>query len=343
MQQAFTLAILGATGLVGETLLDLLEGSSVGADQLVLLASERSAGRSYTFKGSAIIVRDVADFDFSKADFAIFSAGKEAAAHYAPIAIARGCTVVDNSSEFRYQDSIPLIIPEVNGYLLQQDLLGKIISNPNCSTIQMLVALKPIYDAVGIKTINVATYQAVSGQGKEAMAELMAQSQAVLAGREVLVRSFATQMAFNTLPEIDKPEANGYTREEMKMVWETQKIFSDPDLLVNPTAVRVPVFNGHSLALHIETKAPISVEQAHELLQQAEGIELVPYTQAGKFPTSAIDADGEEKVLVGRVRQHLATDQGLNLWVVADNLRKGAALNAWQIVQQLLRIKGDLV
>lgn len=334
------LSILGATGLVGQTLLSLLEATHLSPDQLFLLASNRSAGKTLLFKGQAIEVLDVAEFDFSQSDLAIFSAGAAAAKQYAPIATRQGCTVIDNSSAFRYEEGIPLIVPEVNGHLIQSNLKGKLISNPNCSTIQMLVALNPLYDAVGIKQINVATYQAVSGQGKAAMDELLTQTQEVLSQQTVESNAFPMQMAFNCLPEIDKPEANGYTREEMKMVWETQKIFADSSLQVNPTAVRVPVINGHGLALHIETKQPLKAKEAAQLLEAAPGVELMPYDQAHRIPTQVLTADGQDKVWVGRLRQQLNNDHGLNLWVVADNLRKGAALNAWQIAERLIKVWG---
>ena len=250
----YNVAIVGATGAVGETMLEILEEREFPINNLYLLASARSAGRRVEFRGKQIKIENLADFDFSKAQIGLFSAGGSISAEYAPKAGEKGCIVVDNTSHFRYEDDIPLVVPEVNPEAIAQYKKHNIIANPNCSTIQMLVALKPIYDKVGIKRINVATYQAVSGTGKEAISELAGQTARLLNAQPFETEVYPKQIAFNVLPHIDTFQENGYTKEEMKMVWETQKIFADPDIMVNPTCVRVPVFYGHSEAVHIETR-----------------------------------------------------------------------------------------
>jgi len=333
----FNVAIVGATGAVGETLLEVLAERNFPVDNLYLLASERSAGTTKKFKGKTIRVENLATFDFSKAQIGLFSAGGSISAEYAPKAAAAGCIVIDNTSHFRYDDDKPLIVPEVNAHAIGQYKDTNIIANPNCSTIQMLVALKPIHDAVGIERINVATYQAVSGTGKDAMEELASQTAALLNAKSIETEVYPKQIAFNALPQIDVFLENGYTKEEMKMVWETKKIFEDDSIEVNPTAVRIPAFYGHSEACHIETKEKITAEQATKLMQEFDGIVVIDEREDGGYPTAVTDASGTDPVYVGRIREDISHPRGLNMWVVADNVRKGAATNSVQIAECLVR------
>jgi len=300
------------------------------------LASARSAGTTVDFGNRSLMVEDLATFDFSKVQVGLFSPGASVSKEYAPIAAAAGCVVIDNTSQFRYDDDIPLVVPEVNPDAIVEYKNRGIIANPNCSTIQMMVALKPIYDAVGIERINVATYQAVSGTGKPAMDELARQTADLLNGRSIQKAVYPKQIAFNVLPHIDVFEENGYTKEEMKMVWETKKIMGDESIVVNPTAVRVPVFYGHSEAIHIETRDKITAEDAKKLFTDFDGIELMDSHEDGGYPTAVSDASGQDPVFVGRVREDISHPRGLNLWVVADNVRKGAALNSVQIAEVLV-------
>lgn len=336
MSKEFDVAVVGATGAVGETMVSILEQRNFPVRNLYLLASERSAGSRVQFKGHYITVQNLAEFDFSKAQVGLFSAGGSISAEYAPKAAAAGCVVIDNTAHFRYDDDIPLVVPEVNPHAIAQYKTRNIIANPNCSTIQMLVALKPIYDAVGIERINVATYQAVSGTGKEAIEELASQTSALLSMKKVTCEVYPKQIAFNALPQIDVFLENGYTKEEMKMVWETKKIFEDAAITVNPTAVRIPVFFGHSEAVHIETKQKISAEQATKLLAKAPGIKVLDKRAPGGYPTAVTEAAGKDPVFVGRIREDISHPRGLNMWVVADNVRKGAALNSIQIAEILV-------
>jgi len=255
---------------------------------------------------------------------------------YAPKAVKAGCTVIDNSSAFRYDDDVPLIVPEVNGDLLGAVKKPLIIANPNCSTVQMVMVLKPIDDAVGIEKVNVATYQSVSGAGKEALEELVKETSYLLNGRSYDRKVFTKQIAFNCIPHIDRFEENGYTREEMKLVWETQKILGRSDLNVNPTAVRVPVFYGHAEAVHLELKKPLTVAKAEKLLKAMPGVSVMNARKDGTYPTQVGDASGNDNVFVGRIRKDISSKKGLNLWIVSDNLRKGAALNALQILDGLV-------
>ena len=333
---AYNVAVLGATGAVGETILSILAQRDFPVATLYPLASSRSAGEIIEFNGKSVEVLDVAEFDFSQAQIGLFSAGGSVSAEYAPKAAAAGCIVIDNTSQFRYDFDVPLVVPEVNPHVLGQFAERNIIANPNCSTIQMVVALKPIYDAVGIQRINVATYQAVSGSGKSGIDELSQQTRQLLNANAITPKVFPTQIAFNVLPHIDNFEDNGYTREEMKMVWETQKIFEDDSIAVNPTAARVPVFFGHSEAIHIETRDKITAEQATALLQQAPGVTVIDERAAAGYPTPVHQGLGEDAVYVGRIREDISHERGLDLWVVADNVRKGAALNAVQIAQKLI-------
>ncbi len=334
MSQKFNVAVLGATGLVGRQIIETLAERNFPVDQLFPLASSRSAGEDIEFNGETIEVQDVEEFDFSQAHIGLFSAGGSVSEKYAPIAAEAGCVVIDNTSQFRYDYDVPLVVPEVNSASLADFRNRNIIANPNCSTIQMLVALKPIYDAYGIERINVSTYQAVSGAGKEAVDELAKQTANLMNGRPMDNKVFTKQMAFNVIPQIDAFEDNGYTREEMKMVWETQKILGDETVMVNPTAVRVPVFFGHAEAIHLETRMPVDIEHVKQLLQDAPGVELIE--DEHDYPTPVSDASGNDSVYVGRVRQDISHPHGLNMWVVSDNTRKGAATNSVQIAEELI-------
>lgn len=335
MSKQFDVCILGATGAVGEAMLAILEERKFPVRNLYLLASSRSAGTEIMFRGEEITVLDVEGFDFSKAQIGLFSAGGSVSEKYAPMAAAAGCVVIDNTAHFRYDRDIPLVVPEVNPHAIAQYKNRGIIANPNCSTIQMMVALKPIKDAVGISRINVATYQAVSGTGKEAIEELAAQTRALFSSQDVEVEVYPKRIAFNVLPQIDVFMENGYTKEEMKMVWETQKIMEDDSILVNPTAARVPVFYGHSEALHIETKKKITAAEARALLEKAPGVIVMDEHVPGGWPT-AVDAAGKDATYVGRIREDLSHPMGLDMWVVSDNVRKGAALNSVQIAEILI-------
>jgi aspartate-semialdehyde dehydrogenase len=329
------IAIVGVTGAVGETFLRVLEERKFPVDKLYPLASARSVGKTVRFMNKTLDVLDLAEFDFSQVSIAFFSAGGSVSEQYVPIAVAAGCVVIDNTSCFRYDKDVPLVVPEVNPQRVADFVARKIIANPNCSTIQMVVALKPLHDAVGISRINVATYQAVSGTGKKAVTELITQVGELLNGRPVKPTVYPHQIAFNVLPHIDEFQDNGYTREEMKMVWETKKILEDDTLLVNPTAVRVPVLYGHSEAIHVEFKAPLSAADARKLLSKAPGVKLMDDTSKAKYPMPIPHAAGHDEVFVGRIRQDISHPCGLNLWVVADNIRKGAATNAVQIAEIL--------
>ncbi|MAC36466.1 MAG: aspartate-semialdehyde dehydrogenase [Halieaceae bacterium] len=334
--KAVNVAVVGATGAVGEAMIEILESRDFPVDQLFPLASSRSVGKSLQFKGKRHTVQDLSNFDFSQTPVALFSAGGDVSAEYAPIAAQQGCVVIDNTSHFRRDEDIPLVIPEVNPEAIGQFRQRNIIANPNCSTIGMLMALKPIYDVAGIERINVATYQAVSGTGKDAIEELAGQTARLLNGKEAEPKVYPRQIAFNVIPHIDTFLENGYTREEMKMVWETQKILADESIRVNPTCVRVPVFYGHAEAVHIETREPVSVTEARALLQAADGVAVLDSLEPGGYPTPVSEAAGADPVFVGRVRADISHPRGLNLWVVADNVRKGAALNSVQIAEVLL-------
>ncbi len=336
MTDTYDVAVVGATGAVGEVMIEILEQRNFPVRNLYPLASSRSAGKTIQFRGKSVTVTDLAEFDFSQVQIGLFSAGGSISAEYAPIAAAAGCVVIDNTSHFRLDDDIPLVVPEVNPEAIANYSVRNIIANPNCSTIQMLVALKPVYDAVGITRINVATYQAVSGTGKEAIEELAGQTARLLNGQSVDCEVYPKQIAFNALPHIDTFQDNGYTREEMKMVWETQKIFGDPDIKVNPTCVRIPVFFGHSEAVHIETRDKISEEQVRALLQDAPGVTVMDEREDGGYPTAVTEASGQDPVYVGRIRTDISHPNGLNMWIVSDNVRKGAALNSVQIAESLI-------
>jgi aspartate-semialdehyde dehydrogenase len=337
MTDRFDVAVVGATGVVGESMLEILAERKFPVGKIYALASERSVGMKVAFGNRELTVEDLAGFDFSKVQIGLFSAGGSISAEYAPRAADAGCVVVDNTSHFRYDDDIPLVVPEVNAESIGDYTSRGIIANPNCSTIQMVVALKPIYDAVGIERINVATYQAVSGAGRSAIEELVRQVTMMLNGRPLDIEGAAKQIAFNAVPHIDTFQENRYTKEEMKMVWETRKIFDDPDILVNPTAVRIPAFYGHSEAVHIETRDKISAADVCALLRNAPGVELVDGVETGAYPTAVTEASGNDPVYVGRVREDISHPRGIDLWVVADNIRKGAALNSVQIAEILAK------
>ena len=337
MSRTFNVAVVGATGAVGETMLSILAERDFPIGEIHAVASARSAGSRLAFGSRQLVVQDLDKFDFSGVDIGLFSPGASVSKVHAPRAAAAGCVVIDNTSQFRYDDDIPLIVPEVNPDALAGYRKRNIIANPNCSTIQMVVALKPIHDAVGIERINVCTYQAVSGTGKEAIEELAKQSAALLSGREAEAQVYPKQIAFNCLPHIDVFQDNGYTKEEMKMVWETRKIMGDERIAVNPTAVRVPVFYGHSEAVHIETREKISAAQVTELLAGAPGITVLDEHADGGYPTAVTEGANHDPVYVGRIREDISHPRGIDLWVVSDNVRKGAALNSVQIAEMLVK------
>ena len=337
MSKTFDVAVVGATGAVGETMLSILAERKFPVGKIHALASSRSAGKKVEFGEKLLTVQDLADFDFSSVQIGLFSAGASVSEVYAPKAAAAGCVVIDNTSQFRYDDDIPLVVPEVNPHAIAEYKARGIIANPNCSTIQMLVALKPIKDAAGIERINVATYQAVSGTGKEAIEELAGQTANLLNGKPIECEVYPKQIAFNVLPHIDVFLENGYTKEEMKMVWETRKIFEDQTIKVNPTAVRVPVFYGHSEAVHIETNQKITAEQARALLAKAEGVTVLDERDDGGYPTAVTEGANNDPVYVGRIRDDISHENGLDMWIVSDNVRKGAALNSVQIAETLIK------
>jgi len=337
MPKTFDVAVVGATGVVGEAMLDILAERKFPVGELYALASERSLGKSVRYGNREIDVENLAEFDFSRAAIALFSAGGSVSAEYAPRAAAAGCVVIDNTSHFRYDDDIPLVVPEVNADKISRYTDRGIIANPNCSTIQMLVALKPIHDAAGIERINVSTYQAVSGAGRSAVEELVRQTTTLLNGRPLEIEGDAKQIAFNAIPHIDTFQDNRYTKEEMKMVWETQKILGDESVRVNATAVRIPAFFGHSEAINVETREKLTAAEATALLEAAPGVEVLDGTQTGEYPTAVTESSGHDPVYVGRIRDDISHPQAINLWVVADNIRKGAALNSVQIAEILAK------
>ncbi len=337
MSKKFNVAVVGATGAVGESMLTILAERRFPVADVHAVASARSAGARVAFGERQLSVRDLDDFDFAGVDIALFSPGASVSKIHAPRAAAAGCIVIDNTSQFRYDTDVPLIVPEVNPAALDGYRQRNIIANPNCSTIQMVVALKPIHDAVGIARINVCTYQAVSGSGKEAMEELAGQTASLLNGQDITPSVYPKQIAFNVLPQIDLFQDNGYTKEEMKMVWETRKIMGDDSIEVNPTCVRVPVFYGHSEAVHIETHKKISAAAVTELLKKAPGVSLVDRREDGGYPTAVSEAANQDPVFVGRIREDISHPRGIDLWVVSDNVRKGAALNSIQIAELLVK------
>ena len=329
------LAIVGGTGAVGRVFIEYLKTHELPIDEIKIVASSRSAGKSIHLNGSEIVVEDIENFDFSSVNFAFFSAGSEVAKKFAPIAKESGCTVIDNSSCFRKDKEFPLIIPEVNGELLDNMKLPQIISNPNCSVSQLLVAIKPIHDLYKVKRVDVATYQSVSGTGKEAIDELTDQSKNFLEGNEVKKNIYSSQIAFNVLPGANRPKLdNGYTEEEMKMTWEAQKIL-DESIQVTASCARVPVFYGHSEAVHIETELEINLDEMISKMQSFPGLKVIN-SDTEFHPTPFDDAEGKDEVFVGSIRKDLWKENRVNLWVISDNLRKGAALNSMQILKRLI-------
>jgi aspartate-semialdehyde dehydrogenase len=337
MSDGIDIAVVGATGAVGEAMFEVLADRGFPVGEVHALASERSAGKRIAFRERQLKVERLDAFDFSKVRIALFSPGASVSAVHAPRAAAAGCVVIDNTSQFRYDDDVPLVVPEVNPAAIAGFRARGIIANPNCSTIQLMVALKPLHDAATIERINVATYQSVSGAGRRAMEELGRQTAALLNGRPIEPQVWAKQIAFNVIPHIDAFQDNGYTREEMKIVWESRKILGVPDLKVNATAVRVPVFHGHAEAVHLETRRKLGVAEARALLEAAPGVVVVDERVPGGYPTPVTEAARRDGVFVGRLREDLSHERGLDLWVVADNLRKGAALNAVQIAELLVK------
>ena len=337
MNKKFDVAVVGATGAAGESIFKILEQRNFPINNLYPLASSKSAGKEISCNQKNWIVEDLDKFDFSKVQIALFSAGGEVSKKYIPIAAEAGCVVIDNTSHFRLDKDVPLVVPEVNPESIADYKKTNIIANPNCSTIQMLVALKPIYDAVGIEHIDVVTYQAVSGAGKKAINELTEQTKKILEGKEVEPKIFPKQIAFNVLPQIGDFQNNGYTLEEMKMVWETKKIFDDKEILVNPTTVRVPVIYGHAEAVHIKTKKKITADKARELLKKAKGVSVIDEQKNGGYATPATDAAAKDDTYVSRIREDITRENGLNMWIVSDNIRKGAALNSIQIAEILIK------
>ena len=336
MDKKFNIAVIGATGAVGETIISILEQRNFPINNLYPLASAKSVGKKVFCYGKSWTVEDLSSFDFSKAQIGLFSAGAKISAEYVPIATKTGCVVIDNTSYFRRDQDIPLVVPEINPQTIKDYKKHNIIANPNCSTIPMLVALKPIYDEVGIKRINVATYQAVSGAGKKAITELTTQTTKLLNGQDIDIEVFTKQIAFNIIPHIDTFEYNGYTKEEMKIVWETQKILQDNTIMVNPTAARVPVIYGHSQAVHIETKEKISAKKARQILKQASGVTVMDERKDGGYATPFTEATNKDDTFVSRIREDISHKKGLNMWIVSDNIRKGAALNSVQIAEILI-------
>ena len=332
MSKQFNVAVVGATGAVGEVMLSILAERKFPIGKIHALASERSAGQYVQFGNDEIMVKDLATFDPAGVDIALFSAGGSISKEYGPKFAAAGAVVIDNSSAFRYDDDVPLVVSEVNPEAAKQRPRG-IIANPNCSTMQMMVAVGPIHRKVGISRINVATYQSVSGAGRSGLEELGRQTADLLNFQAIEPKRFQAQIAFNLIPHIDDFLDNGFTKEEMKLVWETRKILGDDSIQVNPTAVRVPVFYGHSEAVNVETRQKITADEVRALLEQSPGVEVVDERKAGGYPTPVTHASGRDPVYVGRIRDDLSHPQAVNLWVVSDNIRKGAALNAVQIAE----------
>ena len=331
-KKKYNVAVVGATGVVGEVIVSLLHEREFPLGDIFVLASEDSVGKKVMYGNKPLLVGDLADFDFSKVDYAFFSAGRSVSKEYVPKATAAGALVIDNTSEFRYEADVPLIVPEVNPQLLVDLPKRRILSNPNCSTIQMAVVLNPLIEAIGVERVTVSTYQAVSGAGKAAIEELARQTATIMNGHEIEVEALPQQIAFNIIPQIDEMGDNGFTREEMKLVLETQKIFYNKSLQINATAVRVPVFYGHSESLQIELSQDANLEEIRELLDSTVGLNFLQ----DEYPMPAVHAAQQDEVFVGRLRQDLFKPNTINLWVVSDNVRKGAALNAVQIAELLV-------
>ncbi|OPY67846.1 MAG: Aspartate-semialdehyde dehydrogenase 2 [Syntrophorhabdaceae bacterium PtaU1.Bin034] len=332
--KAYNVAVVGATGAVGNEMIETLEQRNFPVKNLKLLASERSAGKTFTYKGHDVKVEVLDENSFKGVEIGLFSAGGSVSQKFAPIAAQSGCVVIDNTSAFRMEPDIPLVVPEVNAHAIKDYKNRGIIANPNCSTIQMVVVLKPLHDVARIKRVVVSTYQAVSGTGKKAIAELEAQVLAIYGNKEVTNNVYPHQIAFNCLPHIDVFLENGYTKEEMKMVNETKKIMEDDSIQVTATTVRVPVFYGHSESVNVEFEKELTPDEARKILSAAPGV-IVADDPANKVYPLAIYAAGKDETFVGRIRKDESITNGLNMWVVADNIRKGAALNAVQIAEIL--------
>ena len=333
-KEKYNVAVVGATGAVGNAMMAILEERKFPVNNLILLASERSEGTRLEFRGETIIVRKLTHNSFEDIDIALFSAGATRSKEFAPLAVKADVVVIDNSSAFRMQDDVPLVVPEVNPDKIKEH--HGIIANPNCSTIQMVVVLKPIYDMAGIKRVVVSTYQAVSGSGKKAIEELSVQTRDVLNSKPVSCSVYPYQIAFNCLPHIDVFLESGYTKEEEKMVNETKKIMGDESIAVTATTVRVPVFSAHSESVNIETNFKISAAEIRKLLSAAPGIKVLDDSKKSEYPI-ATQAAGKDDVFVGRIREDNSVENGINLWIVSDNIRKGAALNAVQIAEYLIK------
>ena len=333
-KEQYNIAVAGATGAVGRKMLEILEERGFPVGNLKVLASARSVGQTLSFKGNPFTVEELNENSFEGVDIALFSAGSSASRQFSPSAVKSGCIVIDNSSAFRMEKDIPLVVPEVNPEALGSD--PGIIANPNCSTIQMVVALKPIHDKFKIKRVVVSTYQSVSGSGQKAIDELEDQTRKLLKAEEVKPDVYPHQIAFNCVPHIDIFMDNGYTKEEMKMVDETRKILGDSSIRVSPTTVRVPVFYSHSESLNVETEKPVSAQVVKDLFSRASGVQVVDNPEDCEYPL-AIDATGRDEVFVGRIRDDISCENAINFWVVSDNLRKGAALNAVQIAEYLVQ------
>ncbi len=332
-KEKYNIAVVGATGAVGNAMISILEERNFPVDNLLLLASERSEGKRLFFNKGSLEAQKLQSASFEGIDIALFSAGATRSKDFAPSAVKAGAVVVDNSSAFRMDGDVPLVVPEVNPEMIKKS--HGIIANPNCSTIQMVVALKPIYDLVGIKRIVVSTYQAVSGSGKKAMEELSLQVQDISNSKPIKKSVYPHQIAFNCLPHIDIFMENGYTKEEEKMIQETKKILGDQNIGITSTTVRVPVYFGHSESVNIETKNKLSAEDAKKLLSKSPGLKVLDDPKKSEYPM-AIKAAGKDCVFVGRIREDHSIENGLNLWIVSDNIRKGAALNAIQIAEHLI-------
>ena len=330
----YNVAVVGATGLVGETIIAILEERNFPVENIVPLASARSVGKEVRYRDERIPIVELESFDFGGMDFCFFSAGADISSTFVPIATEQGAIAIDNTSAFRYEDDVPLVVPEVNADALASYTTRNIIANPNCSTIQLVVALAPIHKIARIKRINVATYQSVSGAGRQSVELLNQQIEASLNGID---GSWEQLFAFNVVPQIDAFQENSFTKEEMKLVWETQKILNDYDLLVNATAVRVPVRVGHAEAVNIETEISITPDQVKKILSQSQGIKVIDDVSKSSYPTPRTHGDQTDDVFVGRIRKDHTLKNGINLWVVADNLRKGAALNSIQIAEVLIQ------
>lgn len=337
MNPKFNIAVVGASSMVGETLLALLEERNFPIATLYPLTSQDAVGKRVSFNGKMLRIEALEDFDFAQTQLAFFVADAELAKTHAPRAASAGCVVIDVSAQFRDDKEVPLLVPEVNATAITQYQKRNMIASPSAATVQMWVALKPIYDAVGIERVNVATYQSVSDSGRKAVEELAAQTVALLSGKPIEAKIYAKQIAFNALPQVGAFADNGYTQAELAMLWESRKLLADDNIEVNATAVCVPMFYAHAQVLHLETCDKITAAQARDLLRQAAGLEVLDQPQADGYPTAVTEAANKDAVYVGRIREAISNPRGLNLWVVADNMRKGAALNAIQIAEILIK------